>query len=292
MSSLTKTLIEWAFNGKRGGFSWNFVTGCKKISPGCKHCYAEAHAKRFWGDRPFSEVRIDTSKITAPLSIRSSATLFVDSMSDLFQVEVPFPVIQQALHVMAVTPHLHYIILTKRADRMYDFFSQATLPDFTRWADHPLHNVTLGVSVETNPCLDRVPFLLATPAKKRIISFEPLLEEVNALSTMQGEFNGFGTIPDVLPGAKIDHAIIGGESGGGARPCRIGWIASLVHQCDENNTSVFVKQLGAKAFTYSLQFDEERRYKTKAKKGNDPVEWPHELQRRDIIHASKLQPYK
>lgn len=289
---LTKTPIEWAFNGSRMGHSWNFVTGCHKISPGCKFCYAEAHAKRFWGDRPFSEVRIDTSKITAPLSLRKPSTLFVDSMSDLFQNDVPFPIVQEALHVMAVTQHLHYIILTKRAERMWEFFNQATLPDFTTWRDNPLPNVTLGVSVETNPYLDRVSMLLATPAAKRIISFEPLLEEVNALSAMRGAFNGFGTVPAVLPGAKIDHAIIGGESGKGARPCHIPWIASLVHQCDENGTKVFVKQLGAKAFTYSHNFDQLTRYKTTAKKGQDPAEWPDVLKRREIIHPVKLQPYK
>lgn len=292
--TLTRTPIEWADDGNGAGYSWNFVTGCKKISPGCRICYAETLAKRFWpkqqNGRKFTDIQIHTERLSAPLRLKKQATIFVNSMSDIFEASVPFPIVQEALHVMAVSPHLHYIILTKRADLMQQFFQLARLPDGSKWSDHPLHNVTLGVSVENDDYLHRIVRLLATPARQRIVSFEPLLGEIHARSTMLGQYN----TPDVprIEGAKIDHAIIGGESGGGAKVCNLGWIRVLINQCDSANVKVFVKQLGSNSVAYSHNHDQETRYRTKAYKGNDPAEWPMEFQRRDLIQAKKLVPYK
>lgn len=269
---LTKTSIEWC-HGNGQSLVWNFVTGCDKVSAGCAKCYAEAHAKRFWGERKFTDVQIHSDKINAPLRITKPANVFVNSMSDLFHEAVTDNVIQDALYVMEATPHVHYIVLTKRAGRMRDFFNAyAKLSCKSNFRTAPLANLTLGVSVESNQVIDRISYLQETPAAQRIISFEPLLEEVNAMSAIRSI------------AAPIHHAIIGGESGAGARPCHLDWISSLVYQCDMLNIGVFVKQLGARAMARMPGHSGEvRRYFTKSRKGNDPKEWPPTLQRRDLI---------
>lgn len=271
--SLTKTSIEWCYNGTTQGYSWNFVTGCEKVSAGCAHCYAETHAKRFWKDRKFTDVQTDESKIAAPLRLTKPGNVFVNSMSDLFHESVPDKVIQDALYVIEATPHVHYIALTKRSARMRDFFLRvARLSDQTLFRHAPLANLTLGVSVESNATLDRLDSLQRTPAAQRIISFEPLIEEVNAASAIRSN------------GATIHHAIIGGESGPKARPCHLDWINSLIYQCDLLHIQVFVKQLGARALARSPGYgNEPRRYFTQSRKGGDPKEWPKSLQRRDLI---------
>lgn len=269
---LTKTSIEWCYNGTAQGYSWNFVTGCDKVSAGCKNCYAEAHAKRFWGNRKFTDVQVHADKINAPLRLSKPANVFVNSMSDLFHDAVPYSVIQDALYVMEATPHIHYIILTKRAARMRDFFSQhAKLSCKSNFCNAPLANLTLGVSVESNQVLDRINYLQETPAAQRIVSFEPLIEEVNAMSAIRSI------------ASPIHHAIIGGESGAGARSCQLRWIASLVNQCYELSIKVFLKQLGSNAQVYHPTIDLLRRYRTVSRKGADPVEWPEQLRIREVI---------
>lgn len=273
MTGLTKTSIEWCSNGANSGYTWNFVTGCTKVSAGCKHCYAEGIAKRFWGERKFTDVAIHSERITAPLRLRKPSTVFVNSMSDLFHDQVPSSIIQEAIYIIEATPRVHYIALTKRADRMQRFFAdEGKRSDGTSLSRSPLPNLTMGVSIESNATLDRVDYLQRTPVGQRIISFEPLLEEVNALSAIR---SGEGW---------INHAIIGGESGPGARPCYLHWVGSLINQCAQLGIKVFVKQLGAKAYTRSLKFDSERPYKTpRSTKGAIVEEWPEALRVRQLI---------
>ena len=269
--SLTKTPIEWCYNGTSHGYSWNFVTGCTKISAGCANCYAADIAHRFWGNRPFSDVRFHEDRLTAPLKLTKPANVFVNSMSDVFHEHVSFAVVQDALRIMEATPQLHYILLTKRAARMQQFFNEYAQTSKGSWAYTPLQNVTIGVSVEDNRALDRIGHLQMTPAAQRFISFEPLLEEVNAMSQIRSMSN------------PIHHAVIGGESGRGARDNYLHWVSSLMWQCDELSIKVFVKQLGAKFYVERPSNETRQRYHTKSSKGGKPEEWPQVLRRRDLL---------
>lgn len=268
--SLTKTPIEWVAGNGNASYTWNFITGCSKISAGCKHCYAEALANRFWGSRKFTDIEIHSDRLTAPLRLHKPATIFVNSMSDLFHENVVTLVIQEAVYVMEATPKVHYIALTKRADRMQRFFAEiGKRSDGTPLHKAPLPNLTMGVSVENNATLDRIDYLQRTPIAQRLISFEPLLEEVNAMSMIRSG------------GGWINNAIIGGESGPGARDCYLHWIGSLTLQMQQLGIRCFVKQLGSKAMTRSRV--EDRRFQTKARKGNLPEQWPAALRIRELI---------
>lgn len=273
---LTKTPIEWCYNGTSYGYSWNVADGCNEVSAGCAHCYAKEHARRFWGARAFSDVRIHADRLALPLRLTKPANIFVNSMSDLFHEAISTEVIQSMVYVMEATPHLHYIALTKRAKRMCAEVPRLVRSDGTTLLAAPLANFTLGVSVENNCELQRVDYLQRTPVAQRIISFEPLLEEINAMSAIRSV------------AAPIHHAIIGGESGGKARACHLDWISSLIAQCDLLNIGVFVKQLGARAMCRTPGWnDTSRRYHTKARKGNDPEEWPYYLRRRELLHPAR-----
>ena len=194
------TSIEWT------DATWNPVTGCTKVSPGCAHCYAEGVAKRFWKGRPFTEVRCHPERLDQPLRWRKPRRVFVNSMSDLFHEDVPLEFVARVFDVMASATaecgqrHQHdaecwtgdphrFQVLTKRAERMHGVMTQE-LPDFlnNEWpgdstvnvmrgaGQWPLPNVWLGVSVENQATADaRIPLLLQTPAAVRFLSCEPLL---------------------------------------------------------------------------------------------------------------------
>ena len=198
------TSIEWTNE------TWNPVTGCTKVSPGCANCYAEGVAERFWKGRPFTDVQCHEDRLTQPLHWRKPRRVFVNSMSDLFHADVPIEFLAQVFDVMAsaTTPcrrrHKHedecwtgvphtYQVLTKRPERMHHLLTEE-LPKFldTAWPGDstvnimrevgcwPLPNVWLGVSVENQPTADkRIPVLLDTPAAVRFVSCEPLLEPVD-----------------------------------------------------------------------------------------------------------------
>lgn len=216
-----RSKIEWT------DATWNPVRGCTKISPGCKHCYAETFAERFRGvpGHPYEQgfdLRLVPVKLTEPLSWPDRRVVFVNSMSDLFQENIPDAYVDAVARVMEATPWHTFQVLTKRADRLRDALSTR----LSRFAS--LRHVWWGVSVEDRRYgLQRVEDLRAAPAGLRFLSIEPLLEAL-------------GTID--LSG--IDWVIVGGESGPGARPMEPTWVESLRDQCRSAHVPFFFKQWG------------------------------------------------
>jgi len=213
--------IEWT------DATWNPVRGCTKISPGCKHCYAETFAERWRGTpgHPYEQgfdLRLVPEKLSDPLRWARSRMIFVNSMSDLFHKRVPDVYVSAVFDTMMLANWHIYQLLTKRAHRLRDF-ARRELP---RLADHK--QIWLGVSVEDRRWgLPRIDELRETPAGVRFLSVEPLLEDL-------GEVNLDG----------IDWVIVGGESGAGARPMRPEWALSLRDQCRDAGVPFFFKQWG------------------------------------------------
>ena len=207
----TVTSIEWTER------TWNPVTGCTKVSQGCKHCYAERLAERFWGERPFTEVRTHPERLDHPRGIRKPSMFFVNSMSDLFHEEVPDDYIRAVFAVMAECQRHTFQILTKRAERL------ARLAPTLPWPP----NVWMGVSVEDDRVIDRVAFLRTVPAAVRFLSLEPLIGPLTEL-----DLHG------------IHWVIVGGESGPGARPMKATWVRAIRSECLKARVPFFFKQWG------------------------------------------------
>jgi len=213
--------IEWTDS------TWNPVRGCTKISPGCKHCYAERFAERFRGvsGHPFEQgfdIRLIPDKLRAPLAWRTPKKIFVNSMSDLFHEDVPVEYIARVGRVMKQADWHVYQILTKRHIRM-----QRLLSGSLRWISD-LKQSWFGVSVEDRKYgLPRIDRLRETPAQVRFLSIEPLLENLGSLDLR-----------------SIDWVIVGGESGPHSRPMQQQWVLSILHQCEEQNVPFFFKQWG------------------------------------------------
>ncbi len=213
--------IEWT------DATWNPVRGCVKVSPGCKHCYAELFAERWRGvaGHPYEQgfdLRLVPQKLFDPLLWARSRRVFVNSMSDLFQDGVPAAYIAQVFGVMRLADWHVYQVLTKRARAMRELVARehgdlASLP-----------HVWLGVSVEDRRHgLPRIEELRRTAAAVRFLSIEPLLEDLGELD---------------LTG--IDWVIVGGESGPGARPMRRAWVRAIRRQCRAHGVPFFFKQWG------------------------------------------------
>jgi protein gp37 len=207
----TVTNIEWTER------TWNPVTGCSKVSQGCKHCYAERLADRFWGDRPFTEVRCHPERLSHPQSIRKGSMFFVNSMSYLFHPDVPDEFIRDVFNVMRDCPRHTFQVLTKRSERLAQLGPQLPWPG----------NVWMGVSVEDARVIERVAHLKAVPAAVRFLSLEPLIGRLDDLA---------------LDG--LHWVIVGGESGPGARPMKASWVKSIRRQCRAANVPFFFKQWG------------------------------------------------
>jgi protein gp37 len=208
--------IEWT------EATWNPVTGCSKVSPGCAHCYAETFAERFRGvpghpyERGF-ELQLRPERVEQPLKWAQSRMIFVNSMSDLFHEGVPEQFIESVLSVMTEAHWHTFQILTKRSERL------AQLAPRLYWPD----NVWMGVSVENQRWAHRVDDLRKVPASVRFLSCEPLL----------------GPLRLDLRG--IHWVIVGGESGPRARPMRAEWVRDIRRQCEEAGIAFFFKQWGA-----------------------------------------------
>ncbi len=208
--------IEWT------EATWNPVTGCDKISPGCKHCYAERMAKRLqlMGQPNYADgfkVTLQPHALAIPRGWRRPRTIFVNSMSDLYHKAVPAEFIRRVFDAMNDAPWHQYQVLTKRADRLAEL--SAGLP----WAPH----IWQGVSVENADYTWRIDRLRETGAHIKFLSIEPLL----------------GPIPN-LDLSGIDWVIVGGESGPGARPMDPAWVRDIRDQCIEAHVAFFFKQWG------------------------------------------------
>jgi protein gp37 len=213
--------IEWT------DATWNPVRGCTKISPGCKHCYAETFAERFRGVKghPYEQgfdLRLVPEKLTEPFAWRSPKLVFVNSMSDLFQTGVPDDYVEAVSQVMATANWHTYQVLTKRSERLRELLCTRL-----RSAAGQEH-IWWGVSVEDKEYgLPRVDDLRQAPAKIRFLSIEPLLEDL-------GEIDLSG----------ISWVIVGGESGHGARPMKKEWVIAIREQCRAYRVPFFFKQWG------------------------------------------------
>jgi protein gp37 len=229
-----KSVIEWT------DASWNPVTGCAEVSPGCDHCYAKRFAERFRGvpGHPYEQgfdLTLRPERLDQPLRWRRPRRIFVNSMSDLFHADVPQAFIAQVWDVMVWADWHTFQVLTKRAERMERLISRAWGDELLRRKIYrnvleslePPANIWLGVSVESTAYYSRIRHLQRTPAAVRFLSLEPLL----------------GPLPH-LPLEGIGWVIVGGESGPGARPMHPHWVRDIRDQCQRAGVPFFFKQWG------------------------------------------------
>ena len=215
-----QSTIEWTDS------TWNPVTGCTKLSAGCDHCYAERWSERFRGveGHPFEsgfDLTLRPSRVGQPLEWRRSRMIFVNSMSDLFHKRIPVPFIAKVFDTMERADWHVFQVLTKRSSLMRRFVNN-------RFAASPVpRHIWLGVSVENRQTLSRLEHLRKTRASVRFVSFEPLLEDLEDVDL-----------------SGVHWAIVGGESGPGARRMELPWVRSLREQCAEQGVAFFFKQWG------------------------------------------------
>jgi len=211
-----RSAIEWTES------TWNPVTGCTKVSPGCAHCYAERIARRLQAmGRPAYRngfgLTLQPQSLDLPLRWRRPMVIFVNSMSDLFHRNVPLDCIQRVFEVMRRAHWHRFQVLTKRADRLTEVAGELD------WAP----NVWMGVTVESSAYRPRIDRLREVPAAVRFLSLEPLLGPLDGLDL-----------------CGIDWVIVGGESGPGARPMNPAWVLSVRDQCTAAGVPFFFKQWG------------------------------------------------
>lgn len=295
--------IEWtASDDGTPGATWNPVTGCTKVSPGCDRCYAETFAERWRGtpghhfENGF-DVTLRPERIDQPLRWKRPRRIFVNSMSDLFHETVPDLFIEQVFDVMEQAKRHTFLVLTKRHARMRSFvrrreqawedyalaFENNPIPArrtcpaaaFARErADNPPANIWLGVSAEDEKWMDiRILALLETPAAVRFVSAEPLLGPIRMRASLL-----VGRALD--PPDGIGWVIAGGESGPGARPCELDWLRSLRDQCADAEVPFFCKQLGSVL----------GRKLGAGSKGGDWDAWPEDLRVREFPVAAEVVP--
>ena len=213
---MAETKIEWTDK------TWNPVTGCTKQSDGCAHCYAEVMARRLkaMGQKKYSNgflLTLHEDDLDEPYRWKGSHNVFVCSMADLFHANVPVEFIDKVMKVIKETPQHRYQILTKRAERMEQYFRTRAVPD----------NAWLGVTVENKKVKQRINHLSNINAKIHFLSCEPLLEDLGELEL-----------------GNIQWIIVGGESGFQARPMKEEWVLNIKQQAYINNIPFFFKQWG------------------------------------------------
>jgi protein gp37 len=213
----SKSKIEWTEQ------TWNPITGCSKVSAGCKNCYAEAMAKRLQamgtsGYENGFKLSLMPERLAQPLKRKKPTKYFVNSMSDLFHEDVPFSYIDKIFDVIQQTPHHIYQILTKRAERMSMYFDGKIAPT----------NAWIGVTVENREQgKERISHLRKIDASIRFLSVEPLLEDLGKVDF-----------------TDIHWVIVGGESGSNAREMKSEWVENIQKQCEEQHIAFFFKQWG------------------------------------------------
>lgn len=210
------TRIEWTDR------TWNPITGCTKHSAGCAHCYAETMSRRLkaMGIEKYAngfQLSLHPEALGEPILWKKPHNIFVCSMSDIFHEDVPFEFVEKIMQTIEKTPQHSYQILTKRAERMHEFFSTHAIPK----------NVWLGVTVEVAKVKQRIDYLRNIPASVRFLSCEPLLEDLGQLNLQ-----------------NINWVIVGGESGNQARPMREEWVLNIKKQVEQSNVAFFFKQWG------------------------------------------------
>lgn len=215
----SKSSIEWT------EVTWNPVTGCDKVSAGCKNCYAERMAKRLqsMGVPQYANgfrLSLAPQVLNTPRKWKKRKIVFVNSMSDLFHEDVPISYIKKVFDVMNETNHI-YQILTKRSKRLHE------IADELNWT----RNIWMGVSVENETFTYRIEDLRNTPCKVKFLSIEPLIGEIKSLNL-----------------DKIDWVIVGGESGPKARMLKKEWVDLIKNKCIKTNTPFFFKQWGKTEF--------------------------------------------
>lgn len=213
---MSNSKIEWTEN------TWNPVTGCSKISQGCAHCYAEVMSRRLkaMGKYKYAngfQVTLHEDCLEEPLAWRQPHTIFVCSMSDLFHKDVPFEFIDRVMDIIRRTPQHRYQLLTKRAERMAEYFHTHDVPA----------NAWLGVTVECRDSKLRIDYLRRLNASIKFLSCEPLVEDLGVL-----DLHG------------IDWVIVGGESGPQARPMLLEWVIKIKEQVERQGAAFFFKQWG------------------------------------------------
>ncbi len=212
----TRSSIEWTES------TWNPLTGCTKISPGCKNCYAERMSKRLkaMGQEKYIngfKLTQHPSVLADPLSWKKPQVIFVNSMSDLFHKDVPLSFIKEVFNVMKEAHWHQFQVLTKRAERLEELSSEL------EWTE----NIWMGVSVENSDYKFRIDHLRKTGAKTKFLSLEPLLGEIPKMNL-----------------SGIDWVIVGGESGPRSRPIKEEWVLDIRDQCLSSNVPFFFKQWG------------------------------------------------
>lgn len=285
----TKTGIEWT------DATWNPVTGCSKVSQGCKHCYAERDWARLSAPRPqpniytgraFTDVQCHPERLYQPLLWSKPRRIFVNSMSDLFHEAVPDDFLPDVFAVMAAARRHVFQVLTKRATRLREVLNDGVFVDAVATTARqiygheipesgdfwPLPNVWLGVSVEDQATADeRIPLLLDTPAAVRWLSAEPLLGEIDITTHLWGratpcagcpknadcdcEFMARNEIPDE---PALHWVVVGGESGPHARPMHPDWPRSLRDQCAASGVAFLFKQWGEWAPAIDYPYEMQR----------------------------------
>jgi protein gp37 len=240
-----RSSIEWT------EATWNPVTGCVEVSPGCDHCYARTFAERFRGvpGHPYEQgfdLKLWPERLSQPARWRRPRVIFVNSMSDLFQRGVPSDFVADVFDAMANAPQHIFQVLTKRPAVM-----ASLLP---RIRSTPLPHVWLGTSIETDQYVWRADKLRETPAAVRFLSLEPLLGPLPSLD-LQG----------------IDWVIVGGESGHGARGLDLGWVRHIRDLASHTGTAFFFKQTGSVLA---------KQAGTRGK-GTNPAEWPADVRVRE-----------
>ncbi|GAA3941770.1 DUF5131 family protein [Chitinophaga oryziterrae] len=213
---MASSSIEWT------EMTWNPVTGCTKISAGCKYCYAEVMAKRLqaMGVDKYKDafkIRLHEDALQIPYTWKKQKVVFVNSMSDLFHKSVPLDFIKKVFLVMNENPQHTFQVLTKRADRLLEIHRELKWP----------HNIWMGVSIEDHRVLHRLDLLRQTGARTKFLSCEPLI----------------GPLPN-MDLTNIDWVIVGGESGHKARPMNPDWVLEIMDQCKSAGVAFFFKQWG------------------------------------------------
>lgn len=308
--------IEWTDT------TWNPVTGCTKVSAGCKNCYAKTlHDKRYEHnrgldhhafahadtnpnpfafppqyDKPFETIQLMHDRLTQPLRWRKPKRVFVNSVSDLFHEHVPDAFLDQLFAVMALTPHITYQVLTKRPERMRAFMEVTAAGGRGVWTAAQAIKMP-GGRVKPSPGWPLPNVLLGVSIENEGVAWRaeqlrhtPAARRFLSLEPLLG--------PLQLDLEGIDWVIVGGESGAGARPVDVSWIRSIVQQCQAAGVAVFVKQLGGRpvmaldgddTVEYVLAFpaghvieNQEARFKLRDRWGRNMEEFPEDIQRREF----------